>query len=173
MVIHNVSSAQQAPYAGLTNRVRRMPVRYRRTALAALAALAAGTALALAGPSVTTGSMWVQGSGYGTVSVHGDVVVLGATTGPGQLEVRTGRSGASIGMNGHQRRIAPNRDVDLDLAVVARRVIERQRLMADRPFADGEIADRGQIVQVEIPRPRGFEFRLCPAEFLFCISSSI
>ena len=88
-----------------------MPVRYRRTALAALAALAAGTALALAGPSVTTGSMWVQGSGYGTVSVHGDVVVLGATTGPGQLEVRTGRSGASIGMNGHQRRIAPNRDV--------------------------------------------------------------
>ena len=32
--------------------------------------------------------------------------------------------------------------------------------------ADGEVADRGEVVEVEVPRPRVLQFRLRPAQFL-------
>ena len=39
--------------------------------------------------------------------------------------------------------------------------------LQDQPLlADGEIAHRRQIVQIEIPRPGSFQFFLCPAHFL-------
>jgi hypothetical protein len=40
--------------------------------------------------------------------------------------------------------VAPHGDVDRDRTVVARRVVERQRFVADRPFACGEIRDSHQ-----------------------------
>lgn len=88
-----------------------MSIGSRRTAVVAAAALVATAALAAAVPSVNTGSMWVNGTGYGSVTVRGDVVVLGATNGPGHIQVRTGASGASIGLNARRRRIAPHRVV--------------------------------------------------------------
>src|ERR1035437_9163336 len=39
---------------------------------------------------------------------------------------------------------APHGDVHRDQTVVALRVIERQRLVTDRPFARGEVPDRNQ-----------------------------
>src|SRR6202011_102950 len=40
--------------------------------------------------------------------------------------------------------VAPYRDVYRHGAVIARRIVERQRLVADRPFARGEIRNRQQ-----------------------------
>ena len=43
----------------------------------------------------------------------------------------------------------------------------REVRLQDQPLlAEGEIAHRRQIVQVEVPRPRDFEFALGPAQFL-------
>ena len=40
--------------------------------------------------------------------------------------------------------VAPDGDVHRDRTVIARRIVERQRLVTDRPFGDGEIRNRGQ-----------------------------
>lgn len=88
-----------------------MPACRRRIALAATALLVAAVAIAAADPIVRTGAISVRGAGVGSVTVRGNVVILGAIAGPGRIEVRTGRSAAVVGMNSRQRRVAPNRDV--------------------------------------------------------------
>jgi hypothetical protein len=40
--------------------------------------------------------------------------------------------------------VAPHRDIHRDRTIIARRIVERQGLVADRPFARGEIRDRHQ-----------------------------
>lgn len=85
---------------------------YRRIAVSAVALAAAATAVALAGPKISTGSVAVAGSG--AVGVKGDVVILGSVTGSrAQIEIQTTRSTASIGVGGRSRRIPPHRDVVL------------------------------------------------------------
>jgi hypothetical protein len=88
-----------------------MAHRYRTIAVSALALAAGAAAIALAGPVVTTGSMSVAGSGYGTVTVQGDVWAFGSIGGGGQIEVRTNHTGAIIGVGGRSMRVGPHRDV--------------------------------------------------------------
>ena len=48
---------------------------------------------------------------------------------------------AGIGL---QFLVASHRDVNFDRTIVARRIVEHQRFVPDRPFADGEVADRNK-----------------------------
>ena len=90
-----------------------MAHRYPTIALSAIALAAAGAAIALAGQVVPTGSMSVTGTGYGTVTVQGNVWAFGAIRGGGQIEVRTTRTAAIVGAGGRSLRIGPHRDVVL------------------------------------------------------------
>ncbi len=88
-----------------------MAHRYRTTAGVALGLAVGATAVVLAGPVVPTGSMSVAGSAYGTVTVQGNVWTFGAIRGGGQIEVRTTRTGAIVGVGGRSLRVGPHRDV--------------------------------------------------------------
>ena len=68
--------------------------------------------------------------------------VLGEFDGVAMVEDRhRQRDHAGIGLH---FLVAPHGDIDRDRTVAARRVIERQRLVTDRPFAHGEVPDRNQ-----------------------------
>ena len=78
----------------------------------AVVVAAATSAIALAGPTVGTGSISVAGTGIGTVTVTGRVVVLGSVgASRAQLEIITLRSGATLGVGGRSRKIPVGRDV--------------------------------------------------------------
>jgi len=83
----------------------------RSVALAAVAA-AATAAVALAGPTVNTGSISVAGTGAGGINVAGRVVVFGSVSASrAQLEIVTLRSAAMLGVAGRTRKIPVGRDV--------------------------------------------------------------
>jgi hypothetical protein len=84
----------------------------RRSAALAVVVAAATSVIALAGPTVDTGSISVAGTGMGTVTVTGRMVVLGSVTASrAQIEIVTLRSGATLGVGGHTRKIPIGRDV--------------------------------------------------------------
>ena len=90
----------------------------RWSAALAVVVAAATSAIALAGPTVDTGSISVAGSGMGTVTVTGRVVVLGSVAASrAQLEIITLRSGATLGVSGHTRKIPIGRDVVVSAGV--------------------------------------------------------
>ena len=84
----------------------------RRSAALAVVVAAATSVIALAGPTVDTGSISVAGTGMGTVTMTGRVVVLGSVAASrAQLEIVTLRSGATLGVGGRTRKIPIGRDV--------------------------------------------------------------
>ncbi len=92
-----------------------MAHRYRTIALSAVALAAGSAVIALAGQVVPTGSMSVSGNGYGTVTIQGNVWAFGAIGRGGQIEVRTTRTAAIVGVGGRSLRVGPHRDVVLSV----------------------------------------------------------
>jgi hypothetical protein len=94
-----------------------MTRRHRRSAALAVILASAAAAVAIAGPTVNTGSISVAGTGVGTVAVTGRVVVLGSVgASRAQLEIVTQRSAATLGVGGRTRRIPVGRDVTVSAA---------------------------------------------------------